>query len=87
MKLNTQIKLPGGRIGTICWSHLDGLGGVWGEHTFEMPDGGFGDLPAPDFMLREKKLEDLLKRCGHKRSMECVGEEYEVIYEPGNDQI
>ena len=40
MKLNTVIKLPDGRVGTTCWNHLDGVGGVWGEHHFEMPEGG-----------------------------------------------
>lgn len=79
MKLNTVIKLPDGRIGTICWNHLDGSGGVWGRHTFEMPEGGFGDLPAPDFMLREEGIEYLLKTHGHKAGIECVGKNYEII--------
>ena len=78
MKLNTRIQLPDGRIGTICWHHLDGYGGVWGEHTFEMPIGGFGELPAPEFMLREKKLEQLLWQ-SHPQHPECVGEKYEVL--------
>lgn len=75
MKLNTIIKLPDGRIGTICYNHIDGSGGVWGKHKFIMPDGGFGELPEPEFMLREKKLEG---RVGNGIS-ECVGEEYEII--------
>ena len=80
MKLNTIIKLPDDRIGTICWNHLDGSGGVWGEHEFEMPNGGFGDLPAPEFMLREKEVEESLRKSGsHRVDMECVGEECEII--------
>lgn len=76
MKLNTLIKLPDGRIGTICYNHLDGAGGVWGEHSFTMPENGFGnELPEPDFMLRDKSLEG---RIGCKKS-ECVGEEFEII--------
>lgn len=75
MKLNTKIKLPDGRIGTICYSHIDGFGGVWGEREFEMPEGGFGDLPEPEFMLRDKKLQG---RVGCEKS-ECVGEEYKII--------
>jgi len=76
--LNTVIRLPDGRVGTICYNWLDGCGGVWGKHKFEMPDGGFGNLPHPQFMLREKELSALLK--GHHTSdLECVGEEYEVI--------
>lgn len=53
MDLNTKIKAPDGRIGTICYNNLDGVGGVWGVHQFAMPEGGFGNLPRPDFMLRE----------------------------------
>ena len=79
MKLNTIIKLPDGRIGTICWNNLDGSGGIWGRHTFNMPEGGFGDLPPPDFMLREKSLEPLLRKLAHKSDMECVGEDYVVM--------
>jgi len=76
MKLNTRIKLPDGRIGTICYNHIDGVGGVWGEHEFIMPDGGFGDeLPKPEFMLRSKELQG---RVGVSTS-ECVGEDYEII--------
>jgi len=87
MKLNTVIRLPDGREGTICWNHLDGSGGVWGHHYFEMPDGGFGDdLPAPQFLLRPKMqgdypLEESLRRGPHRSDLECVGEEYEVLAE------
>ena len=81
LRLNTVIRLPDGREGTICYHNLDGDGGVWGHHTFGMPINGFGDgLPAPDFMLREKRLEELLRRYGpHKSNLECVGKKYEVI--------
>jgi len=75
MKLNTIIKLPDGRIGTICYNYIDGSGGVWGKQEFKMPEGGFGDLPEPEFMLREKELQG---RVGGKDS-ECVGEEYERV--------
>ena len=91
MKLNTIIRLPDGREGTICWNHLDGSGGVWGRHHFEMPEGGFGDnLPAPEFMLREKSVEPLLRKqhwrgpeYSHRPDLECVGTEYEVVREGG----
>lgn len=87
MKLNTIIEIETGehegKIGTICWNHLDGSGGVWGEHNFEMPEGGFGDnLPAPEFMLREKKVEKLLRNGTHNNDVECVGEyNYKIIKE------
>lgn len=83
MKLNTVIRLPDGRVGTICYHHIDGYGGVWGIHRFEMPDGGFGnELPMPDFMLRPKEVEGLLRRWGHRPDLECVGEQFEIIDYP-----
>jgi hypothetical protein len=74
MKLNTIIEMADGRIGTVCYHNLDGVGGVWGEHIFEMPEGGFGDLPQPEFMLREKRVEETLRKYGHRPDVECVGE-------------
>lgn len=82
MKLNTQIKLPDGREGTICWNHLDGSDGIWGKHTFDMPDGGFGDLPEPEFMLREKSVEQSLRKTGHRPDLECVGKDFEITFSP-----
>lgn len=88
LALNTRIRLPDGRTGTICWNGLDGNGGVWGEHTFTMPDSGFGDdLPSPEFMLREKEDEKLprLPRYagGHLSGLECVGVDYEIVGDYG----
>ncbi|HSW65453.1 MAG TPA: hypothetical protein VLH56_19410 [Dissulfurispiraceae bacterium] len=80
-----MIQLPDGRIGTICWNHFDGTGGVWGRHVFEMPDGGFGDLPSPEFMLRKPERNTLiaLVNSGHRVDVELVGEDYTIIEEPG----
>lgn len=76
MKLNTVIKLPDGRVGTICYNNLDGVGGMFGLHTFEVPDESFSDkLPEPEFMLREKEMQG---RVGGKDS-ECVGTEYQIV--------
>lgn len=81
MKLNTIIKLPDGRIGTICYHNIDGYGGVWGKHFFEMPYGGFGEsIPSPEFMLRNKKFEG---RVGDVNS-ECVGENYKILTKTNN---
>ena len=81
MKLNTIIKLPDGRIGTICYNHLDGYGGVWGIHSFVMPESGFGDeLPRPEFMLRGKSLERLI-------GVDCVGTVYEVLPRNSVDEL
>jgi hypothetical protein len=74
MKLNTIIQLPDGRIGTICYNNLDGAGGIWGEHEFAMPEGGFGDnLPRPAFLLREVDYKSLYPNC------ESVGKDYEIL--------
>jgi hypothetical protein len=85
MQLNTVIKLPDGRVGTICYHNLDGRGGVWGVHEFEMPPGGFGDgLPPPQFMLRERGVEASLRR-DYGPDLECVGEEFEVVEVPDSE--
>lgn len=77
LRLNDRVRLPDGRVGTICYHNLDGVGGVWGEHTFTMPGGGFGDeLPRPDFMLRGPEIQ-------HRFRAECVGRDYEVIHRDG----
>lgn len=74
MRLNTLIKLPDGRVGTICYNNLDGKGGIWGEHKFEMPNGGFGDnLPSPEFFLRDIGYKPDYPNC------ESVGTEFEVL--------
>ena len=84
MRLNTIIKLPDGRIGTTCWYYWDGDGGVWGKHHFKMPKSGFGDLPHPEFMLREPEAKDILVELGHRPDVECVGTEYEIIQKGDN---
>ena len=33
MKRGTIIQLPDGRVGTICYNNLDGVGGAWQEHV------------------------------------------------------
>ena len=78
MKAGTVIKLPDGRVGTICYSNLDGEGGVWDRHDFSHIEQNINDdWPEPDFMLRKKGVEQLLRKHGHKQDMECVGEEWE----------
>jgi len=84
--LNTVLRLPDGRVGTTCYNALDGCGGVWGRHTFTMPDGGFGDeLPRPDFLLRppDAQVHRSLTtgRMPHKPALELVGVEVEVVSE------
>ncbi len=82
LALGTKIRLPDGRVGTMCWRHLDGEGGVFGEHDFSDVnlEGGFSDdLPAPEFMLREKAVEPLLQKGPHRSDVECVGEQYTFL--------
>lgn len=47
-KLNTVLRFDDGRIGTICYNCLDGVGGIWGIHTFQDKD----NLPAPDWIAK-----------------------------------
>ena len=62
LKGGTIIKLPDGRTGTITWNHLDGCGGIFGEHDFTDVPQGFDDgWPTPEFMLREKGVEKLIR--------------------------
>ena len=79
--LNTVIKLPDGRIGTICYNWLDGCGGVWGKQHFDTEERmKNSDLPKPEFMLREKdSVLVMLFKNRFGPSFECVGEEYEVM--------
>lgn len=79
MKLNTVIRWADGREGTICYRSLDGEGGVFGRHTFTMPDGGFGDLPAPEFMLRTSDLQPLLVSGGHRPDVVCMSDDFEFV--------
>jgi len=69
MKLNTIIKLPDGRVGTICYN---GLGGIWGIHHFEIPEDD-DELPTPEFILRDKNFDTTM-------GAECVGEHYEIVF-------
>ena len=84
MKAGTQIKLPDGRIGTVVYNSLDGIGIKWGLYNIDELDicghGGLFEsekelIPEdykyhPDAMLREPyPLADL----------ECVGNDFEII--------
>ena len=68
MKLNTIIRLPDGRVGTAVYNHIDGVGVIWGEHSFNT----FSGLPEPAAMLRTNYPSAVYP---------CVGEEFEVIKE------
>lgn len=85
----TIIKLLDGRIGTICYNGLDGVGGVWGEHDFSNVKQNYDDgWPKPEFILREKDVEALLQKpdwrgesYSHHPNLECVGRKFKIIKE------
>lgn len=81
MKAGTIIKMHDGRIGTVVYNGLDGVGIKWGRFNITMDDiqghGGLFDeeIPEdydyyPDAMLRESYPS---------ADLECVGIDYEVI--------
>lgn len=83
MRGGTVIRLPDGRVGTVCYNNLDGVGGVWGERDFSGTNQNFDDgWPRPEFMLREKGAEALLRESGHRADLECVGRAYTVVRRP-----
>ena len=86
MRPGTIIKLADGRVGTVVYQGLDGVGIKWGRHAVtlnEIMGHGCaaigvddGDVPddyewSPDAMLRES-----YPSCAD--GVECVGEEFEV---------
>ena len=82
MKAGTIIRLPDGRMGTVVYNSLDGVGIKWGRHNITIDDiqgrGGVfdEDMPEdnydlyPDAMLREPYPS---------ADIECVGGDYEII--------
>ena len=88
MKLGTQVKLPDGRMGTVVFNGLVGVGIKWGLHDpppedFENTHGDLFDIepPAnfkwnPDALLREP-----FKTCKENgyNPEDCVGKDFEVI--------
>lgn len=85
-KLGTWVKVPDGRIGTVVYNGLDGVGIMWGKKTFSAEEkelilsacplfssgkpDDWNEKFSPQAMLRDKKLEKLI-------GIECVGEERE----------
>ena len=88
MKLGTQIKLSDGRVGTVVYNSLIGVGIKWGLHDprpeeFEGTDGNTvqSDMPEdwgwePDALLR-----DPWSSCANFGFTpdQCVGTDYEII--------
>jgi hypothetical protein len=82
MNLGDWIKVPDGRIGTVVFSDLTGIGIKWGKHILRKVDQDqiLGLCPlfnqnrprgykwTPEAMLRESSMTNRL-------GVECVGEE------------
>jgi len=87
-QLGTQVKLPSGKVGTVVYNSLIGVGIKWGLYNpnpedFMNTDGNTVSDGAPDgwgwepdAILREPW--DGCLRCGFSED-QCVGSEYEVI--------
>lgn len=90
MKLGTQIRLPDGRVGTVVYKSLIGIGIKWGLHDPDPADfeGTTGNTVSeekppnwpwePDTLLRE--YVPGLEEFGFPAD-KCVGEDYEIIRE------
>jgi len=86
VKAGTIIKMADGRMATVVYNSLVGVGIKWGEHHLSQDDldailAGNGNTITPgcpegyewepDALLRDPKLTELL-------GMPCVGEDYET---------
>ncbi len=85
--INDQIQLPDGRVGTVTYYGLDGVGIKFGLHDihFEDLEGTTGgclrdDLPK-DHPSRKWKAEAMLRNPNMQKyfSLPCVGEEFKII--------
>lgn len=95
MKLGTQILLGDGRVGTVVYNSLVGVGIKWGLHNpnpadFEGTTGNLIDEEPPenwqwepDALLRDPWPS--CKRAGFTPE-QCVGSEYTVIREGLEEQ-
>jgi len=85
VKLGTHVQLPTGRLGTVVYNSLIGVGIKWGLHhpdpkDFEDTNGNTVASPPmedwpwePDALLR-----DTFSGCA-KYGLECVGDDFEII--------
>ena len=89
MKLGTFVRLPDGRVGTVVFSGLVGVGIKWGWHYPNPKDfeGTHGDLFTVEVPpeLRQWMPDALLRNPwkGCERSgwtkEQCVGTEYKIV--------
>lgn len=91
MKLGTLVKLPDGRVGTVCFNSLTGYGIRWGQVEFTEEEveaimggnggllGGTIDATLLDRIAPEAMLREKSESLERSLGLPCVGEEYEVI--------
>jgi|GEM_PF-1774365 hypothetical protein len=85
--INDQIRLPDGRVGTICYNGLDGLGIKFGLHDIPLEDlegtsgGCFNDRLPLNHPSRKWESEAMLRDVKIQKyfSIPCVGEEFKII--------
>lgn len=86
MKVGTIIKLPDGRIGTVVYNGLDGVGIKWGEHNITKNDiVGDGNTTHGSEIAPENYNyfpDAMLRKPYPSADIECVGEDYEILYAP-----
>jgi len=95
MELGTQIKFTDGRMGTVIYNSLIGVGIKWGLHNpdptdFEGTDGNTVSSGAsdnwkwePDALLR--KPWDGCEKYGFRKE-QCIDLDYEIIRYGNSDQ-
>ena len=83
MKLGTKVKLSDGRIGTVVYNSLDGVGIKWGEHNPDPKDfeGTHGGLFESETVPEDFKWypDAMLRNPYPSATLPCVGTEYEVL--------
>jgi len=87
-KAGTIIKLPDGRIGTVVYNGLDGVGIKWGKYDITMDDiiGNGNTTHGAEVTPNEYEWfpEAMLRKPYSSAELECVGDEFEIIQEGSN---
>ena len=86
MKPGQHIKLADGRIGTVVYNSLDGVGIKWGKlelssEEIEIILGGNGGLFAQELTDKQKELapDAMLRDSYPSADVPCVGKDYELL--------
>ena len=82
MKAGTIIELPDGRIGTVVYNSLDGVGIKWGVHNITI-----NDIQGSGNLFNNEEVDDdydlypdaMLRSAYSGTDLECVGEDFKII--------